>query len=179
MIGDEVGAGTLLEDTISLTATFELDIPTKILACIGFGSELEVSHHNVLANMSALIVDGAFYGSCALTKEMPAYAQYEAACRYVWEQPSHYKSQINMRIVSATLGAFGNHHMYHDYLPLEVYVSPLMSLYWFFDAEAVARRSMLRKAIEGTATIQEAHAQTIKLRALLMSKARQNRTLPY
>ncbi|MCA9892998.1 MAG: DUF1152 domain-containing protein [Anaerolineae bacterium] len=179
MIGDEVGAGTLLEDTISLTATFELDIPTKILACIGFGSELEVSHHNVLANMSALIVDGAFYGSCALTKEMPAYAQYEAACRYVWEQPSHYKSQINMRIVSATLGAFGNHHMYHDYLPLEVYVSPLMSLYWFFDAEAVARRSMLRKAIEGTATIQEAHAQTIKLRALLMSKARQNKTLPY
>ena len=39
MIGNEEGAGTLLEDTISLTATRTLDIPT-ILACVGFGAEL-------------------------------------------------------------------------------------------------------------------------------------------
>src|SRR5690606_12670392 len=36
MIGDEEGAGTLLEDTISLCAIRQLDVPVKILGCLGF-----------------------------------------------------------------------------------------------------------------------------------------------
>lgn len=179
MIGNEEGAGTLLEDTISLTATRTLDISVKILACVGFGAELEVCHHNALANMASLIKAGAFYGVCALTSQMRVYQDYVAACRYVWEQPAHHKSQINMRIVSATEGEFGNHHLYHDYRPAEVFVTPLMSLYWFFDANQVVARSLLAPEIESTSTIEEAYAVTVSLRERLVAQARVCKPIPY
>lgn len=72
MRGNEMGAGTLLEDSLSLVAIESLDIPIKMLACIGFGTEVEekVCHYNALENMAALVKAGAFYGSCALTPQM-------------------------------------------------------------------------------------------------------------
>lgn len=179
MIGDEMGAGTLLEDTISLTAVQSLDVPVKILACLGFGAELEVAHNNALDNMSALIKQGAFYGSCALTQQMPVYQQYESASKYVWEQPSHHKSQINMRVVSAVNGHSGNYHMYDDYPPRPVFVSPLMSLYWFFDATAVIKRSLLADVIRPTSTIEDALAVTMRFRRQMMDKSRKSKPLPY
>ncbi len=177
--GDETGAGTFLEDAISLCAIDTLNISTKILACLGFGAELEVCHYLSLENMAGLVQAGAFLGSCALTPHMPVYQHYESASRYVWEQPSHHKSQINMRIVSATNGEFGDNHLYDDYEPLKVFVSPLMSLYWFFDAPAVIERSLIVDAIRDTRTIKEAHEVSIQLRKAFESKARQHRVIPY
>ena len=179
MIGDEMGAGTLLEDTISLTAVQSLDVPVKILSCLGFGAELEVAHNNALDNMSALIKAGAFYGSCALTQQMPVYQQYESASKYVWEQPSHHKSQINMRVVSAVNGHTGNYHMYDDYPPRPVFVSPLMSLYWFFDATAVIERSLLADVIRPTRTIEDAYAATVRFSRLMGREFRKSKPLPY
>jgi hypothetical protein len=179
MRGDESGAGTLVEDTISLTATRTLDIPVKLLACVGFGAELEVCHASALANMAALIKAGAFHGACALTPQMPVYQDYEAASRYVWEQPAHHKSQINMRIVSATMGEFGNHHLYNDYSRAEVFVSPLMSLYWFFDANQVVERSLLAPKIENAITIDDALRATYKLWIQLKDELQPYQPLPY
>jgi len=179
MIGDEMGAGTLLEDTISLTAVQSLDVPVKLLGCLGFGAELEVAHNNALDNMAALAKEGAFLGSCALTQQMPVYEKYESASKYVWEQPDHHKSQINMRVVSAVNGHSGNYHMYDDYMPRPVFVSPLMSLYWFYDATAVIKRSLLADVIRPTRTIEDAFAATIHFRKQMMDKAREHRPLPY
>lgn len=179
MIGDEMGAGTLLEDTISLIATETLDLPVKILTCVGFGAELEVAHNNALANMADLVKVGAFLGACALTQDMPAYTDYEDACRYVWEQPSHDKSHINMRIVSAVRGEFGDYHLYDDYSPRPVFVSPLISLCWFFDANAVIKRSLLAKYIRHTRTIDQAYGLTIEFRKMMLAHARKNYLLPY
>jgi hypothetical protein len=177
MIGDEEGAGTLLEDTISLCAIRQLDVPVKILGCLGFGAELEVAHNNALHNMATLVNEGAFLGACALTKQMPVYQNYEAASRYVWERPFHHKSQINMRVVSATKGEYGNHHLYDDYQQLPVYVTPLMSLYWFFELDAVAKRSKLAPIIERATTIEELWTAAWRLSQRMKSRPR--RTLPY
>ena len=177
MVGDEEGAGTLLEDTISICAIHQLDIPVKILGCLGFGAELEVAHSNALHNMAQLVNEGAFLGACALTKQMPVYQQYEAASRYVWEQPSHHKSQINMRVVSATLGEYGNHHMYHDYKPLPVYVTPLMSLYWFFEMDAVAKRSKLAPLIKHKRDIRD--TWLIAMNLLRDRSVRLRQQIPY
>lgn len=179
MIGDEMGAGTLLEDTISLTAIQSLDVPVKILACLGFGAELEVAHNNALDNMAALTKKGAFLGSCALIQQMPVYQKYESASKYVWEQPDHHKSQINMRVVSAVNGHSGNYHMYDDYMPRPVFVSPLMSLYWFFDAMAVIERNQLADVIRPTRTIEDAFAATMRYRKMGQEKFREARPLPY
>jgi hypothetical protein len=158
MRGDEEGAGTLLEDAISLTAIDSLVIPVKILACLGFGTEVEedVCHHHALENMAALAKEGAFWGSCALTAAIEAFQLFEAAARYVWEQPNHTKSHISTRIIPAVHGEFGNHHMYEDQTATSIFISPLMSLYWFFDANAVIRRSLLVDLLRPTETFLDA-----------------------
>lgn len=179
MRGDEAGAGTLLEDTITLSAIESLDIPTKILACLGFGAELEVCHYNALDNMQRMVKEEAFYGACALVKQMPVYQQYEQACRYVWERPSHKKSHINMRVVSATNGEFGDHHIYNDYVPQPVFVSSLMSLYWFYDAQTVVKNSFLAKVIYDEMTIEDAYAKTMELRIAFQKDAREYHPIPY
>jgi hypothetical protein len=82
-----------------------------------------------------------------------------------------------MRVVSATQGAYGNHHLYDDYKPLPVYVTPLMSLYWFFDLEAVARRSQLAPLIEKGENIEDiwmAAANLVRRRSI-----RPMRKIPY
>ncbi|MDQ7037291.1 MAG: DUF1152 domain-containing protein [Anaerolineae bacterium] len=80
MRGNEQAPGSLLEDTISLIAIEDLDVPTKILATIGFGTEVEegVCHHHALENMAALTKARAFYGSCSLLPQMIGFDKFEA-----------------------------------------------------------------------------------------------------
>ncbi|MBK9746886.1 MAG: DUF1152 domain-containing protein [Chloroflexi bacterium] len=180
MRGDESGAGTIVEDTLSLIAVEPLDVPVKILACIGFGTEVEeaVCHYSALENMAALFKADAFYGSCALVKQMPAFQQFEAACRYVWEQPKHTASHISTRIIPAVHGEFGNYQMYPQHRNLvPILVSPLMAQYWFFDANKVIERNLLRHRLCTTHNKQEAMHLAAHFIASTPSRAR--RSLPY
>lgn len=180
MRGDEIGAGTLVEDTISLAAVSQLDLKTKLLACIGFGTEVEevLCHYSALENIAALAQKGAFLGSCALTGQMEAFRLYEAACRYVWEQPGHAKSHISTRIIPAVHGQFGSYQMYpDDHQHNRAFISPLLNLYWFFDAQAVIERSLLVEALCATYSKNEALMLTAGLRRSL--KTRPRRPLPY
>lgn len=178
MRGDEQGAGTLLEDTVSLAAVAELEVPVRLLANLGFGTEVEeaVCHYNALENMAALVAAGAFHGACALTPQMPVYQQYAAACRYVWDQPRHSTSHISTRILPAVEGQFGNVHLYPGYT-VNILVSPLMSLYWFFDAGAVAQRSLLAPVIRDAVTYEETFRLAAKHR--ISGPLRPRRSLPY
>lgn len=182
MRGDEIGSGTLVEDSITLSAVDTLKhIPTKILACIGFGTEVEekVCHYNALQNMAALVKQGAFLGSCALTPQMEVFQKFEAACRYVWEQPEHPKSHISTRIIPAVRGEFGNYQMYppsRSYL-VDVCISPLMSLYWFFDANTVIQNSLLIPQLTHTQTTNDAFLVCNHLKNVVPQRPR--RPLPY
>ncbi len=178
MRGDEIGSGTLVEDSISLAAVDKVDVPVKLLACVGFGTEVEeqVCHYNALENIAGLAKAGGFLGSCALTPQMEAAQQFEAACRYVWEQPKHQKSHISTRIIPAMNGEFGNFHMYGEDRTT-VLISPLMALYWFFDARTVIARNLLIPRIGGTQTT----TQAIMICASLKNEINQRprRALPY
>jgi hypothetical protein len=178
MRGDEVGSGTLVEDSISLAALDQINVPVKLLACVGFGTEVEeaVCHYNALENMAGLAKAGGFLGGCALTPQMEAFRLFEAACRYVWQQPGHHRSHISTRIIPAVNGEFGNHHMYEsDRTP--VFISPLMSLYWFFDARTVIARSLLIPRIGSTLTTR----QVVMICATLKQevKLRFHQAIPY
>ncbi len=180
MRGDENGAGSLLEDSISLAAVAALDVPVKILSCIGFGTEVEdgVCHGLALENMAALAKQGAFLGSCALTPQMPAFQLYENACRYIWEQPNHFKSHISTRVIPAVNGEFGDYHMYRDHSSATgIYVTPLMSLYWFFEAQAVAKQNLLVKPLMSTETFDEARSMSSGVRDSIKRRPRQ--LIPY
>lgn len=157
MRGDEEGAGTYVEDTITLAAIKDIDIPVKILGCIGFGTEIEerVSHYDALQNMADFIRDGGFLGCCALTKDMPAFQHYAAAGRYIWEQPDHHQSHIHTRVIPAVEGEFGDYHMYSSEQrrwPVRLFVSALMSIYWFFDVDTVIAHNLLLPKIMETTT---------------------------
>lgn len=180
MRGNEEGMGTILEDSISLAAVEGLDVPVKLLASIGFGTEVEeaVCHYHALDNMAALIKMGAFRGSCALAPQMWAFQQYERACRYVWEQPNHSKSHISTRIIPAANGEFGGHQMYPDDGHYGGFISPLMALYWFFDATAVAQRNLIIDLIRETLTADD--ARQILMRYWVNTPVKRRRqTIPY
>ncbi len=179
MRGDEECPGSVLQDSLSLIAVDALELSVKILACIGFGAETEegVCHYRALENMAALVKDGGFLGSCALTQQMEVFELYEEACRYVWEQPNHHPSRISTRIIPAVRGEFGNYHMYSYYRHIPLFISPLMSLYWFFDVSTVARHNPLVHVLRETTTkLQAVHTASAFIGTLTQ---RPNRDIPY
>jgi hypothetical protein len=178
MRGDENGAGTMVEDSITLAAVDGVDVPVKLLACVGFGTEVEeaLCHYHALENIAALAKAGAFLGSCALTPQMEAFQRFDAACRYVWEQPSHARSHISTRIIPAALGEFGSYRLYpEDYS--QAFISPLMSLYWFFDANGVIERNLLVGQIRYTSTNHEVLQVLMELRQIVPLRPR--KPIPY
>jgi hypothetical protein len=155
--GDEAETGTLVEDAISLAAIRRLDgLKTRILACTGFGAERDVNHAQIFENIAALTSENAFLGSCSLTASMDAFAPYEQALLHVQAQRFHDPSVINSSIVSAVRGRFGDFHLTAKTKGSRLWISPLMPIYWFFDFEAVARRSLVLDLIERTQTFREA-----------------------
>jgi len=182
MRGDESAPGTLLEDSITLAAVSDLNVPVKILASIGFGTEVEegVNHYLALENIAALTKLGGFLGSCALAPHMPAFQRYEAACRYAWEstEQERHRSHISTRIIPAVQGEFGNHQMYPGRFARHM-ISPLMSLYWFFQAETVIERSLVVDLIAHTYTKQEAFQIYAHWALKQGNITRQGRQLPY
>jgi hypothetical protein len=177
--GDEQGPGSMLEDTISLLAVEELDIPIKILASIGFGTEVEesVDHYAALENMAGLIKGGGFYGSCSLTSQMDVFLKFEAACRHAWEGENRSKSHISTRIIPAAHGEFGDFHMYES--RTRVFISPLMSIYWFFDANVVLKRNLAADSMRGTITKDEARHHLLMWVATQNIQKRRRKSIPY
>lgn len=178
MRGDEIAPGSLLEDTISLTALSQIELPVKILATAGFGTEVEeaVCHALALENMAALAKAGAFYGSCALTPQMPAFQKYEAACLYTWSQRHHQNSHISTRVIPAVRGEFGDYHLFPPGKQ-ELFISPLMALYWFYDATQVSAHSLLTEALRDSHTRHEALYRFIQFHK--QHPPRPRRSIPY
>jgi len=178
MRGDEEAPGTLIEDGLSLAGVRALPIPVKILACLGMGTEIEeglaVSH--ALENIAALAKAGAFLGSCALTPDMEAFQFYESACRHVWEQSDQPKSHISTRVIPAVHGEFGDYHMYSDDQRLAVSISPLMGLYWFFDAHTVIEKNLILEMLAATHSKAEAFFRYQQMRqGMRLRRANRNR----
>jgi len=177
--GDEQGPGSMLEDTISLIAVEKLDIPVKILASIGFGSEVEegVDHYAALENIAGIAKDGGFYGSCSLTAQTEGFDKYVAACRHAWDGENRSKSHISTRIIPAAQGEFGDFRMYEN-SRTRVFISPLMSIYWFFDANVVTERNFAAQSMRGTITKDEARRHLLTWVSQRKTK-RMRRTIPY
>ncbi|MEM6527121.1 MAG: DUF1152 domain-containing protein [Chloroflexota bacterium] len=181
MRGDEQGAGTFLEDTISMTAVAMLDnVPVKLLAAIGIGTEVEeqVCHYSALENMAALIKQGAFYGSCALTPQMDAFAFYRGAAEHIFIHTPSEPSRIQSRIIPSVMGEFGSFNwLNHPRQPSSVFHSPLMGLYWFFDVAAVNQYSLVADVIRMEATFADTMA-AFRRAAIGMRNTRRRQNIP-
>jgi len=157
--GDEAGLGTPSEDMASLAAVAVMDVPTRVVACVGFGIDTYhgVCHANWLENVAALAADGAFLGATALLERMPEVRLYRdavnAADMTTWQRPSI----VNGSIVSAIEGHFGDYHRNPRTQSSRLFINPLMSFLWAFDLATVARRNLYLDRLSDTETIQDVH----------------------
>jgi hypothetical protein len=154
--GDEPRLGTVLEDAISLVAVRDLEVPFKLIACLGLGAERDMSHWHVFQNIAELASAGAFRGTCSLVREMQSYQQYEAVVEYVHSRPVQEPSVINASVLSAVRGEYGDYHLTDKTRGSRLWISPLMPLYWFFDFDAVAERNLFLGCLEGTYAFRDA-----------------------
>jgi hypothetical protein len=149
MTGEEEGAGTIIEDTITMSAVTELEGVVTCLMCVGFGAEMEegVCHYSALENISKITENGGFWGCCSLITGNPNYESYKKACEHGWDGVR--KSHIHTKVISSVEGKFGDENLY-DGIDAQVggtkvinWINPLMSIMWFFDLDKVMMRNKL------------------------------------
>src|SRR5687768_2344643 len=155
--GDEAELGTAIEDLTSLYAVNQLSgIENRWLACIGFGAEQNLTHAHIFENIASLTKAGGFLGACSLTPEMESYQAYEEAVTFVQNREFQDPSVINSSIVSAARGNYGDYHLTEKTRRGQLWISPLMPLYWFFDFDCVVKQNLLLPEIEGTMLFRDA-----------------------
>jgi hypothetical protein len=157
--GDEAGLGTPSEDMASLAAVAALNVPTRIVACVGFGVDTyhSVCHANWLENVAALNAEGAYLGAAALLERMPEVRAYLDAVNAADMATPNRPSIVNSSISSAIEGHFGDYHRNVRTQSSKLFISPLMSLLWMFDLAAVARRNLYLDRLANTETIWDIH----------------------
>ena len=152
MRGDEFGLGTPQEDIASIAAVDALDLDRKFLVCIGFGIDTfhGVNHAQFLEAVADLTKSGAFLGGGPLLKDTVEAQRYREATDYVFEQMSHHPSIVNSSVLSAVDGEYGDYHATHRTEGSKLWINPLMTLFWAFELDAVARRCLYIDKVRDT-----------------------------
>ena len=70
---------------------------------------------------------------------------------------------INASVLSSVRGEYGNYHLTWKTQGSKLWISPLMSVYWFFDLEGVAKRNLLMDSLYYTDTLTDAARAVWKL----------------
>jgi len=151
MRGDESGLGTPVEDSASIAAVDALpNVERKILCCLGFGIDAfhDVSHVDVLDSIATLTRSGDYLGALSLTRDMPEVELFRQATQYVLEQTPRHPSIVCTSILAAIDGHFGDHHSTDRTAGSELFINPLMPIYWSFRLDAVARRILYLSAVQ-------------------------------
>ena len=167
--GDEAGLGTPAEDMTSLAGVAAMEVPTRIVACVGFGVDTYhgVCHANWLENVAALAAEGAFLGAIALLRCMPEVQLYVDAVNAADLEMSQRPSIVNGSIVSAIEVYFGDYHRHVRTQNSKLFINPLMSLLWAFDLAGVARRNLYLDRLADTESNWDVHLAIANFSATL------------
>jgi hypothetical protein len=166
MFGNEEGLGTPEEDMTSMAAAYKTDISRKYLVCIGFGIDHfhGVAHYHFLENVATLVKEGGFLGVFSALKEMPEVQQYIAAVKYANDQMQGMESIVSNSIVSAIEGEYGDFHTNKRTFGSELWINPLMSMFWCFDLKAVMKQNLYYHLIKNTNSLAELNAILFEFR---------------
>lgn len=161
MRGDEAGLGTPEEDMASLAAVAKLPLANKLLASVGFGVDAYhgVCHAHFLENVAALTTNGAYLGAFSLLPTMPEAQAFLAATDFAKANTPLRQSIVNGSIAAAVRGGFGDVPVTDRIAGSELFINPLMSLYFTFDLGGVAAHNLYLPLLEGTQTIFEVGAR--------------------
>lgn len=156
MRGDEAGLGTPHEDIATLLAVEELDLP-RYLVCLGFGVDAfhGVCHAHFLENTAALARAGAFLGTFSLLAEQEEGKAYLELVDFATRQEPERPSIVNTSIAAAVRGHFGDHHSTARTEGSELFINPLMGIYWAYEASAVIERILYKDVVRPTETFRQ------------------------
>ncbi len=154
MRGDETGLGTPDEDIASIAAVDALALEHTFLVCLGFGIDIYhgVCHAQFLEGVAEVIRADGYLGTWGLTREMPDVQRYREACEAVFQAMPQYRSIVSSSILAAIAGEFGNYHPTRRTAGSELFINPLMSLYWCFRLRPVAQRILCLDEVRHTFT---------------------------
>jgi hypothetical protein len=133
--GDETSLGTPAEDLTSLCAVTALpDVPI-VLACVGLSAELRdgIAHAQFFERVAELARLDAYLGASALVPGTTACDAYVRGVEYVFAGQMHQKRSHVHSVVTRSLGGEFGPKAPH------VWLSPLASMFWYFDARIAAR----------------------------------------
>ncbi|MEU1184450.1 DUF1152 domain-containing protein [Streptomyces sp. NPDC005820] len=181
MRGDEHGLGTPEEDMASLSAVHGLtDVPHRLVACLGFGVDAYhgVNHALVLENLAALDREGAYLGAFSLPRESPEGALYLDAVAHAQASTPGHPSIVNGSVAAAVRGEFGDVRFTERTRNSELFVNPLMSVYFCVDAVGLARRNLYLGRLADTVLMRQISTRIEEFREEL-PVLRQPRAYPH
>ncbi|ORT55048.1 DUF1152 domain-containing protein [Streptomyces sp. CB03238] len=180
MRGDESGLGTPEEDLTSVAALAGLDVPERLIASIGFGVDAYhgVSHGLVLENIAALEKDGAYLGAFSVPRTTREGALFVDAVAHAQSRTPDVPSIVNGSIAAAVQGSFGDVQFTSRTRGSELFINPLMSIYFAFELEGVARRCLYLDRIEDTHLIRQVSSRIEAFREEV-PRQRPSRRIPH
>ena len=157
MGGDEAGLGTPVEDLTSLIAVAGLDLPVKLVTCLGFGIDAYhgVVHTQVLENLAALERAGGYLGALSIPGSSKAAVLYRDAVADAQAATPMRPSIVQGQIAAATQGTFGNVQFTSRTASSTLFVNPLMAVYFTVDLAELAARCLYRDRIENTVLMRQ------------------------
>jgi hypothetical protein len=160
MCGDESGVGTPEEDMASLAAVAGIDVPVRLVVSVGFGIDAYhgVCHAHVLENLAALDRDGAYLGALSIPRASEEAALYVDAVAHARLHTPTRPSIVNGQIAAAVRGEFGDVWVTERTHGSELFVNPLMAVYFTVELTGLARRLLYLDELGTTDTQYEVRA---------------------
>jgi hypothetical protein len=159
MRGDEPGLGSPAEDIASIAAAHMLEEVDTYLINLGFGVDYhhEVCHVYVLEAIADLTKSGDFLGAFSLLPGMPEFDAFCEVVDYTNTRMTGKESIVASSILAAGKGEFGDYHHTDRVKGQELFINPLMSLYWCFRLKGVAERCLYLDYIIDTHSRMDVH----------------------
>ena len=179
MRGDEAGLGTPEEDMASLVAVAGLDVPVRLVVCAGFGIDSfhGVCHAHVLENIAALDRDGAYLGALSIPGRSEEGQAYLDAVAHAQEHTPQHPSIVNGQIAAAMCGVFGDRHFTTRTGGSELFINPLMAMYFGFELTGVYKRLLYKGFVELTHSWNQMSMAIERFR--LMTDPRKRAAIPH
>ncbi|MBX7547740.1 DUF1152 domain-containing protein [Streptomyces sp. NPDC004232] len=158
MRGDEHGLGTPEEDMASLAAVAGLDeVAHRLVACVGFGVDAYhgVNHALVLENLARLDRSGGYLGAFSLPRESLEGAAYLDAVAHAQDCHASHPSIVHGSVAAAVRGEFGDVRFTERTRGSELFVNPLMGLYFCVDLPALAHANLYLDRLEHTVLMRQ------------------------
>ncbi|WP_305790216.1 DUF1152 domain-containing protein [Symbioplanes lichenis] len=150
--GDESNLGTPVEDITSLGAVAALDVPVKLVTCLGFGIDAHdgVTSVEVLENLAALDREGGYLGVLSIPGTSREAELYRDAVAHAQAATPDRPSIVHGQIAAATRGDFGDVQFTRRTTGSSLFVNPLMAMYFTVDAAKLAARCLYLDRLENT-----------------------------